>query len=115
MENAALALLRRVGGQALVVELIELFLTDAPIRLERVREALAAGDPGGVAAAAHSFRSSCGNLGAERSRGTCERIELAAAQSQLALVPPLLAELETALLDEGGELRCVLESAHTVA
>jgi HPt (histidine-containing phosphotransfer) domain-containing protein len=111
MANPALALLRRVGGQALVVEMVELFLLDLPTRLGRVREALEGGDPGAVAAAAHSLRSSCGNLGAEQSRAACERIELAAVQAQLDLVPELLTELETAVLAEGEALRAELSSA----
>ena len=115
MSNPALALLRRVGGEALVAEMIELFLADAPNRLNRLRDALAAQDPGGVAAAAHSFRSSCGNLGAERCRSACERIELAAAQQQLAWIPPLMAELEAMLDDEGEELRQALEAAQSAA
>lgn len=115
MANPALALLRRVGGEALVAEMIELFLADAPARMGRLRDALAAADPGGVAAAAHSFRSSCGNLGAERCRSACERIELAAAQRQLPWVPPLMEELETALAAEADALRRELEAAQSAA
>ena len=115
MSNPALALLRRVGGEALVAEMIELFLADAPGRLGRLRDALAAQDPGGVAAAAHSFRSSCWNLGAERCRSACERIELAAAQQQLRWVPPLMEELEAALADEANALRRELEAAQSAA
>jgi HPt (histidine-containing phosphotransfer) domain-containing protein len=115
MSNPALALLRRVGGEALVAEMIELFLFDAPGRLGRLREALAAQDPGGVAAAAHSFRSSCGNLGAERCRSACERIELAAAQQQLPRVPALMDELEAALVEESAALRCELGAAQSAA
>ena len=111
MANPALALLRRVGGQALVVEMVELFLADLPTRLGRVREALDAGDPGAVAAAAHSLRSSCGNLGAERSRELCERIELAAVQTRLDLAAPSVAELEAALAEEAEALRGELTSA----
>ena len=115
MSNPALALLRRVGGEALVAEMIELFLFDAPARLGKLRAALEEQDPGGVAAAAHSFRSSCGNLGAERCRAACERIELAAAQQQLSLVPPLMEELDAAFIDESSELRQELDSAKSAA
>jgi HPt (histidine-containing phosphotransfer) domain-containing protein len=115
MSNPALALLRRVGGEALVAEMIELFLADAPNRMNRLRDALSAQDPGGVAAAAHSFRSSCGNLGAERCRSACERIELAAAQQQLASVGPLFAELEVSVSEESAALRDVLATALSAA
>lgn len=115
MANPALALLRRVGGEALVAEMIELFLADAPVRLARLRTALEANDPGAVAAAAHSFRSSCGNLGAERCRAACEKIELAAAQQQLPWVPRLMEELEAALAEESAALRGELEAAQSAA
>jgi histidine phosphotransfer protein HptB len=111
MDNPALALLRRVGGQALVVEMVELFLEDLPTRLGRVREAVAAGDPGAVSAAAHSLRSSCGNLGAARSQALCERIEVAAEETRLDVAGPLVAELESALADEGAALRSELTAA----
>jgi HPt (histidine-containing phosphotransfer) domain-containing protein len=111
MANAALALLRRVGGEALVVEMIELFLEDSPPRVERIRSAVAASDAGGVAAAAHSLRGSCGNLGLDRTRGVCERLELAAVQRCLAELPDLFAELDTTLAEESDELRAELDAA----
>ena len=51
-------------GQAFVVEMIDLFITQGEDRLVAARGALTAGDAEGIASAAHSLKSSAGNLGA---------------------------------------------------
>ena len=61
--DARLEQLRRLGGDKLVADLIDLFGELAPQRLAAVRAGLAAGDAAAVALAAHSLTSSAGNLG----------------------------------------------------
>jgi HPt (histidine-containing phosphotransfer) domain-containing protein len=61
---ARLAMLRRVGGNKLIGDLIDLLFEGAPRKLEAARAALAAGDAGQVALLAHGLASSAGNLGA---------------------------------------------------
>jgi len=58
-----LAMLRRVGGDKLIGELIDLLLQSVPQKLEAARAALAAGDRALVARLAHGLGSSVGNLG----------------------------------------------------
>jgi HPt (histidine-containing phosphotransfer) domain-containing protein len=61
---ARLAMLRRVGGDKLIRDLIDLLLEGAPQKLAAARSALAAGDADRLGRAAHSLGSSAGNLGA---------------------------------------------------
>ena len=67
--------LRSFGDAAVVTELIDLFLQDAPARLAQAREALAAGNAAGIGEAAHSLKGSARNLRAERLAQVCEALE----------------------------------------
>ena len=68
-------MLTRVGGDTLLRELVNLFLKTAPARLESAQQAWAANDSTALAFAAHSLRSSSGQLGAAGLHRACERIE----------------------------------------
>jgi two-component system sensor histidine kinase/response regulator len=51
------ALLERVGGdEEIFAELCDLFLADAPTRLDAIRDAVAQGDPSALRRAAHAFK-----------------------------------------------------------
>ena len=52
------------GDQELLQELIDVFLEDAPQRIDGVRRALAAGDAEALYQAAHALKGSAGNFGA---------------------------------------------------
>jgi HPt (histidine-containing phosphotransfer) domain-containing protein len=55
------ALLTGFGGRAdLVIDVIDVFLTDAPAMLTRMRRAVDTGDVGELAAAAHALKGSAG-------------------------------------------------------
>ncbi len=69
--------LRSFGDAAVVAELIDLFLQDAPARLAQAREALEVGDADGISEAAHSLKGSARNLRAERLAQACEALEKA--------------------------------------
>jgi HPt (histidine-containing phosphotransfer) domain-containing protein len=62
--DARLAMLRRVGGDRLIRELIDLFCQTVPGKLAAARAALAGGNAHGVGRVAHALASSAGNLGA---------------------------------------------------
>jgi HPt (histidine-containing phosphotransfer) domain-containing protein len=93
------AQLRRLGGDKLIVELIDLFLQLAPQRLEAARTGLAAGDLAAVARAAHSLTSSAGNLGVVRVQEAAAALERQAMCGAAAEVPGLMEQLETAWID----------------
>ena len=58
--------LERVGGDPdLLREVAELFLADYPLSLEKIRQAIAAGDPFVVERQAHGLKGSVANFGAQ--------------------------------------------------
>jgi HPt (histidine-containing phosphotransfer) domain-containing protein len=59
----------------LLHQLIELFLTDAPARMARMREAIARADWRALGDYAHSLKGSCGTLGALRMAELCDWLE----------------------------------------
>jgi HPt (histidine-containing phosphotransfer) domain-containing protein len=95
-----MAMLRRVGTEALAKKMIDLFLTSAPARVAAIHEGNATGDLEIARAAAHSLKSSAGQLGAVALQDLCRQIEDAAtrkdAPAVAALVPPLDTELAAA-------------------
>jgi CheY-like chemotaxis protein len=94
--RARLDRLRELGGANLVRSLIDLFLTNAPARIAAARNAAAVGDWHGLEFAAHSLKSSAGNLGAEAVRWAAEAVEKDAAQRRPEALPALLDSLAEA-------------------
>jgi two-component system, sensor histidine kinase and response regulator len=93
----ALARLARWGGDQLVRQMVELFLAQAPERLEAARAGLAAGSADEVQRAAHALKSSSAQVGALRVSALCVEIESRGAGGDLAGVPDLLDALEREL------------------
>jgi HPt (histidine-containing phosphotransfer) domain-containing protein len=71
----------RGGDPAFVVELIDLFVTQARPLLADLRWAGEAGDRQGIARIAHTLQSSAGNLGARRLQRLCAEAESTAKTS----------------------------------
>ena len=76
--------------------LIETYLNDSEDRLSAMQKALAGGDGEALRRAAHSFKGSCSNIGAQTLVAHCQHIEQAAANNQLT-------GLETTLVTLQGE------------
>ena len=97
----ALELLLRAGGPKLLSGMIAAFSESAPERIARAESALARNDAPALAAAAHSLKSSAGQLGATALQRAVTEIEQLALQSRMNEARPLLtfaaAELEIAL------------------
>lgn len=72
--------------------MIDLFLASAPGRSVTIRESLAAGDLKEAGRAAHSLKSSAGQLGAAALQDVCRGIEDAARDDNLASATSLLAD-----------------------
>lgn len=102
--DRALERLRRFGGDALLRDMIDLFLEHAPKRIAASRQALAANDLAPVRLSVHSLVSSCAQLGAERMRRLSADAEQAVAtdpgalagllealEREFAIVQPMLA------------------------
>jgi HPt (histidine-containing phosphotransfer) domain-containing protein len=92
--DARLAMLRRVGGDKLIHELIQLLLDSVPAKLVAARAALEQGDTDQVGRAGHSLTSSAGNLGAREMQHAAFALEQAAASGEGNL-SELLHHLET--------------------
>jgi CheY-like chemotaxis protein/HPt (histidine-containing phosphotransfer) domain-containing protein len=67
--------LRGPGEPDLAVEVIELFLEDAPERISALRDSLSQGDFPTVTRIAHTLKGSAGHLGAKLLATLCARIE----------------------------------------
>jgi HPt (histidine-containing phosphotransfer) domain-containing protein len=88
--------LRRLGGDKLIAELIDLFFKTTPQRLEAIRAAVEGGDPAAAARAAHSLTSSAGNLGAVALQQLAAALEERAAAGAADALPDLVRRLEEA-------------------
>lgn len=89
------------GEPDLIVELIDLYLKDAPVKLASMQEAVAGEDAEGLRRAAHGLRGSSASIGAARVAALCEGLEHAsrvasAGQEAAPLVEQLERELEDA-------------------
>lgn len=94
LDSGAIARLDRIGGNDFVVEMIGLFLENAPQRLETARDAFAAGDVPTLHRAVHSLKSTAANLGAQSLQATAAAAEARAGDEDMAAIPPLLEDLE---------------------
>ncbi|SDR89299.1 HPt (histidine-containing phosphotransfer) domain-containing protein [Halopseudomonas xinjiangensis] len=74
--------------------LVETFLNDALRRLTDLREALLAGRWDAFRQSAHSFRGSCGNMGALALERTCSIAERAGLERDATAAEGALVELE---------------------
>ena len=63
------------GDRDLVIEVMDLFLEDAPQRIEAIVSAVDGGDPDELMRAAHSLKGSAGNVGARGLSGLCANLE----------------------------------------
>lgn len=95
LDRTALERLQRLGGSALLRQMLELFREGAAQRLAAARVAAEAGEPAGVAREAHALISSAGNVGAAELMARACALEQAALAGAADL-PALLAALEEA-------------------
>lgn len=104
IDDTALQRLVRIGGQPFLIEMIDLFLQHAPVRIRAAREALETGDHQALYRAAHSLKSTAGNLGARALQRVAERVEARAAERDVETIPPLLDEMTRRFEDVRGRL-----------
>jgi len=88
------------GMPDLVVELIDLYLEDAPLRMLALYEALIRQDKIGIKQAAHCLRGSSGTLGARGIVLLCDEIELLEPED----IIPKMQALLTRLAEEFGRV-----------
>jgi len=83
------------GDRELLLELIGVFLEDAPQRIQAVRRALADRDADAVYRAAHALKGSAGNFGAPEVVSRANRLEALARENNLDVAAIELELLET--------------------
>lgn len=100
--------LERVDGdETLLRELAALFLEDMPNLMREMEEAIANGDSGALARAAHTLKGSVANFGAESVYQAALAIEHAAKSQTLEDPLRMVSRLETALRALAPELQSV--------
>ncbi len=92
------AILAGLGGnRALLAEVIDVFLADAPLRLADVRAALERDDATAIAAQAHTLKSMVGLFTTSEPFAAARGLEAAGKQGDLALAAQTFATLEGAM------------------
>jgi HPt (histidine-containing phosphotransfer) domain-containing protein len=94
LDGVALERLKSLGGPELLAQMIDLFLEHGS---ERLRAALAgerSGDRGAMERAAHSLKSTAGNLGAQALQRSAQAIELSAPTADERALTGLMRDLE---------------------
>lgn len=75
LDETIYAKLVSVMGAAALPQLYNLFLDDAPMRIDRMRSAAASGDEGTFVREAHTLKGGCGMLGATELQALAQRTE----------------------------------------
>ncbi|MCF7707695.1 MAG: PAS domain-containing protein, partial [Verrucomicrobia bacterium] len=97
LDSNALAGLRelRIPGEPdPLVELVDLFLEDAPKKLERIKTSLKSNDTKTLTIAAHSLKGSSSNLGARKLSSLCAELENQAKANNTVESPALIDKIE---------------------
>ncbi len=84
--------LREVLGTEFAV-LVTTFLADSDMRMAAMQRAIAAADADGLREAAHAFKGSCLNVGANALAALCHEMELLAAAANISAARMRLAAL----------------------
>ena len=93
LNQATIENLRRLGGDEFVHEIIDLFLKHSPVLLETINHGQSTAVWDQVAHAAHSLKSSAGNIGATRLQALASDIEQAANISDVQAITPFIDQL----------------------
>ena len=97
VDREILASIRDLQGDGepdLLAELIDLYLEDAPARIEAVKLAFTQGDAKALALAAHTLKGSSGNLGAKRIAALAGLLEEQGRLGSTTKAGPILQQLE---------------------
>ncbi len=86
--------LQEPGEADFLTEMIDLYLTDAPLLMDRIHRSLQANELTGARKAAHSLKGISGNLGARRLTEMCDRMERLAEVEEFAAVQDMLDNME---------------------
>jgi HPt (histidine-containing phosphotransfer) domain-containing protein len=86
--------IREHGGDAIVAEVVDLYIADQSSILEQIRDAVAANDAVRLRERAHALKGCSVNLGAAGLGSLCQQIERLSSAGNLTEAPALIARLE---------------------
>jgi HPt (histidine-containing phosphotransfer) domain-containing protein len=86
------------GNRDLLREIVQMFMGQYPKLLEQIHRALSSSDGKALTAAAHTLRSSAGQVGAHEALNGARRLEEIGERGSLAEAPAVLARLEEELV-----------------
>lgn len=92
------------GDDEFLIEIIDIFLDDTPLRIAELESSLSAQDVEVFARAAHSIKGSSANLGALALRGIAEKLEHHTRKVGLADTGGMIAEIKTRFAEAKLEL-----------
>ena len=111
LDTAALANVRAVDGDgAVLAEVIDIYLADAPEQMQSLRNALEGGRLGDLGRSAHALKSASLNVGAKSLCELCSRLERQARAGQSAGTAELVAGIESLMAHVCNALRTELAS-----
>jgi two-component system, sensor histidine kinase and response regulator len=109
------AVLEQLGGDdALLREIVALFLADCPVRIEQLRSALQAKDGEAIRRAAHALKGSVANFTTEGPTTTAAAIEQLGAVARIDEATVTFERLDPQLADLMGSMRRFLETSSSV-
>jgi HPt (histidine-containing phosphotransfer) domain-containing protein len=104
IDVSALERLRMLGGDVLLNKMVDLFISHAGPAIEEASAGLESGNFEAISRAAHSLKSSAGNLGAQHVQSLAEKIEQAAENRNMAELNELITNLKNAYSDAKAQL-----------
>ena len=111
LDPTALANVRAVDGDgAVLAEVIDIYLADAPEQMQSLRNALEGGRLGDLGRTAHALKSASLNVGAKTLCELCSRLERQARAGQSAGTAELVAGIESLMAHVCNALRTELAS-----
>jgi len=110
--NKAEALARIEGDEELLQEMCQIFLENSPKLLQKLQQAVAAGDPDGVMRAAHSLKGESGYLSADGTSHAARQLEEMGRNQDLSRASATLAALERELASLHLDLKALVGVHH---
>jgi HPt (histidine-containing phosphotransfer) domain-containing protein len=98
------------GEPDVLGEVLQMFLTEVPPRIVRLRIALAAGNIEEVHRAAHSLKGSAGNIGAQALHAVCKQLDEQGRSGDLSGAGHLIERLGTEFARVETEIRRLMDS-----
>lgn len=95
LDPTAFERLRRLGGDKLLVQMIDIFLSFVPQKIAQILDGQKTDHLPGIEQGAHAIKSSAGHVGARRLQGLAIEIERLAKERQPEPLSALLSDLES--------------------